>query len=118
MKYFDQFCINCLTFNKMSDSDSDFSDVGETPEVESRTKVNDTGPKVRGDARAWVELVKFANAEEYKSSAIAKKIEKEFSCRKNREFQYADVMEYECKFRRRVGYLPCPWKLKVISYVI
>ena len=80
MKYFDQFCINCLTFNKMSDSD--FSDVGETPEVESRTKVNDTGPKVRGDARAWVELVKFANAEEYKSSAIAKKIEKEFSCRK------------------------------------
>jgi hypothetical protein len=97
----------------MDDSDSDFSDVGETTEEERRDTVNEKGTKVRGEAKAWTELFKFENAKDFKSSEIAKKLEQEFSCRKSREFQYADVMEYDCKFRRRVGYLPWPWKLKV-----
>ena len=53
-----------------------------------------------------------------KHSDIAKILKKEFSCRKNREFDYADIAEYECKFRRRVGFIPCPWKIKVLSKVI
>ena len=98
----------------MGDSDSDFIDVGEAIAEER----NDLGTNVRGAAKAWIELEKFANAAEYEASAIAKKIQEEFSCRKNREFQYADVLEYDCKFRRRVGYLPCPWRLKVSQHVI
>ena len=63
----------------MDDSDSDFSDVGETTEEERRDTVNEKGTKVRGEAKAWTELFKFENA-------------KDFSCRKSTEFQYADVM--------------------------
>ena len=100
-------------------SDSDFSDAGEALEEESRSaRTNHEGTKVRGQAKSWVELFKFKNANEYKASDIAKKLKEEFSCRKNREFEYADVAEYECKFRRRVGFLPCPWRLKVMLCII
>jgi hypothetical protein len=102
----------------MDDSDSDFSDVGETIEEEGRVNENEKGSNVRGEAKAWTELYKFETAKDFKSSDIAKKLEEEFSCRKNREFQYADVLEYDCKFKRRVGYLPCPWKLKVCLILI
>ena len=101
-------------YRSLAMNDSDFSDAGEVSEAEKRAK-GDKG-KGRGEAKSWVELYRFANATEFKSSTIAKRLADEFSCRKNREFQYADVQEYECKFMRRVGYLPCPWKLKVIDY--
>ena len=101
-----------------NNSDSDFSDAGEAHEDEVRQgqRVNKNGVKVRGEGKSWVEIFRFENAEDYKASDIAKKLEKEFSCRKNREFDYADVADYECKFRRRVGFLPCPWRIKVISH--
>ena len=100
-------------------SDSDFSDAGEDHERETRkTKVNSKGQKVRGEAKSWIEIFRFENSKAFKDSDIAKRLEKEFSCRKNREFDYADVAEYECKFRRRVGFIPCPWKIKVLSKVI
>ena len=102
--------------SKMVHSDSDFSDAGDDHENEKRkSKVNSKGQKVRGEAQSWVEIFRFKNTKEYKDSDIAKKLEKEFSCRKSREFEYADVSEYECKFRRRVGFLPCPWRIKVMS---
>ena len=96
-------------------SDSDFSDAGEDHENETRkTKLNSKGPKVRGEV--WVEMFRFENSKAFKDSDIAKRLEKECSCRKNNEFDYA--AEYECKFRRRVGFITCPWKIKVLSKVI
>ena len=100
-------------------SDSDFSDAGEEndpPEdlnVESTNRVNKNGVKVRGPDKAWVEAYRFCNAEEYEKSEVASKLKREFSRRKNREYEYADVLEYECKFSRRVGYKPCPLKMRV-----
>lgn len=100
-------------------SDSDFSDAGEDLEPQNETngdppiRVNKNGVKVRGPDKAWIETYKFANAADYKKSEIASKIESEFSCRKNREYDYGDVLEYECKFKRRVGFKPCSWKMKV-----
>ena len=97
----------------MSDSDfsdSEFSDAGEEndpPEAfidDSSNKVNKNGVKVRGPDKDWVEVERFSNAEEYDKSEVASKLKREFSCRKNREYEYADVLEYECKFKRRVGY--------------
>ena len=93
--------------------DSDFSDAGEDLEVETRRRTNKEGVQVRGGAISWVEIGRFENADAFEHSEIAEKLKKEFSCRKNRELDYAYVAEYECKFRRRVGFLPCPWKIKV-----
>ena len=76
------------------------------------------GQKVRGEATSWIEIFRFENSKAFKDSDIAKRLEKEFLCRKNREFDYADIAEYECKFRRRVGFIPSPWKIKVLSKVI
>ena len=103
----------------MEDSDSDFSDAGEDHidnSKKKKTKVNEKGLKVRGDAQSWVEIFKFPNSKKFHDSEIAKKLEVEFSRRKYREFEFADVAEYECKFRRRVGIIPCPYKIKVLLF--
>ena len=104
----------------MSDSDSDYCDLGEEVEVgvgEDATtdapRVNKNGVKVRGPDKCWVETHRLANAPDFKASDIAKQLETEFSNRKSRENEYADVFEFECKYKRRVGFLPCPMKIKV-----
>ena len=89
-----------------SDSDSDFSDAADSNSTEkdehaaTNVKTNKNGMKVRGKDLDWVETNKFADANNYKNSDIAKQLEKEFTVRKNREFAYADVQIYHCKFSR------------------
>ena len=100
----------------MEDSDSDFSDAGETHTVdahEQSAKVNKNGVKVRGPDKSWIQIHRFSSAEEFNNSDISRKLKDEFSCRKKREFEYADVHDYECKFKRKVGIVPCPMKYKV-----
>ena len=96
-----------------------FSDAGDASEVRQQdehvvrhARVNEKGQKVRGDAQAWVEIYHFNNAEEYKATEIVTKLEKEFSRRQFREFEYADVAESECKHNHKVGFKNCPFKLK------
>ena len=102
----------------MSDSD-DFSDAGEEVTNKVNTvnnhvrRVNKNGVKVRGPDKDWVEVSRFPNAEEFEGSDIAKTLKKDFSRRKNREFDYADVQMYECKYSRKVGYKPCPLKMRI-----
>ena len=104
-----------------SESDSDYSDAGELEQCEEEeplarvAKVNSNGVKVRGKDIVWEEIHHFENANEYMESEIAKKIEKEFTARKQREYSYADVKMYNCKFSRKVGYLPCPWRINCPS---
>ena len=111
---------SCVSsYNMSSDSDSDFSDAADSNPTEkderaaTNVKTNKNGMKVRGKDLDWVETNKFADANNYKNSDIAKQLEKEFTVRKNREFAYADVQIYHCTFSRKVGYLPCPWQIKV-----
>ena len=116
-----QYCliIGIVIMSHLDLSDSEFSDAGEDnepPEAfinDSSNKVNKNGVKLRGPDKAWVDVERFPNAEEYEKSEIASKLKREFSLRKNREYEYADVLEYECKFKRRVGYKPCPLKMRV-----
>ena len=61
-------------------------------------------------------MERFANAKDFKDSDTAKILAEEYSLRKRREFDWADVLEYECKYKRRVGFVPCPMKMKVSLY--
>ena len=102
-----------------SESDSDYSYAGELDQCEVEdpivrvARVNKNGVKVRGKDIAWVEIHRFVNAKDYKESDIARKVEKEFTARKQKEYSYADVKMYHCRFSRKVGYLPCPWQIKL-----
>ena len=108
-----------ISSSTMSDSDSDFSDAGEGQDnVKKKTKVNAKGQKIRGEAQSWMEIFRFPNSQDFKDSDIGKKLETEFSRRKFREFEFADVAEYECKSSRRVGIIPCTFKIKVMLQFI
>ena len=101
------------------DSDSDYLDAEEVRQVERdhnverEKQVNSDGLSVRGKDVNWVEVHRFARAEEYHTSEIGTKIREEFTTRKDREFNYADVKIHCCKYARRVGFKPCPWMFKV-----
>jgi hypothetical protein len=97
-------------------NDADFCYVGEDEvvvEASATEKVNKLGHKVRGPDLSWVEIKRFENAEDFKNSEIAKNLEDEYSLRKKREYDWADVHEYDCKFKRKVGFVPCAMKMKV-----
>ena len=102
-----------------SGSDSDYSDAEEIELEESENfvardiRVNGQGQTVRGKDVDWVEVKRFATAKEYVDSDIGKKIVEEFTSRKSREFDYADVKIYHCRYSRRFGFKPCPWMFKV-----
>ena len=95
-----QYCliIGIVIMSDSDFSDSDFSDAGEEndpPEafiVDSSNKVNKNGVRVRGPDKDWVEVERFSNAEEYDKSEVASKLKREFSLRKNRWYEYADVL--------------------------
>jgi hypothetical protein len=105
----------------MSGSDSDYEDLGEIVLNEDNGR-NETGKQkkkangkvIRGPDKCWIELLKFDDIEAFKGSDLFKNIEEEFTKRKTREYGYADVLEYSCKFTRRTGFLPCPWILRVV----
>ena len=102
-----------------SDSDSDYSDAEEIRQVEignhadREKQVNANGINVRGKDVNWVEVYRYATAKEFHDSEIGIKIVEEFTVRKDREFNYADVKIHHCKYSRRVGFKPCPWMFKV-----
>ena len=108
-----------ILVNTMDESDSDFSDLGDIDSDVGEVagpRLNKNGIKIRGPDKSWDEIYRFKTASEYKSSDICKRLKDEFSNRKTREYDYGDVHEYECKFTRRKGYLPCPWKMKVTFF--
>ena len=96
-----------------SDNDSDYEDLGEIVPNEDtgrkepgNQKKNANGKTIRGPDKCWIELCKFEDNEAFKGSDLFKKIEKEFTKRKTREYGYADVFEYSYKFTR--GLASCP----------
>ena len=105
-----------------SDSDPDYSDAEQISQVEianhadREKQLNADGVNVCGKDVNWVEVYRYATAKEFNDSEIGNKIVEEFTARKEREFDYADVKIYHCKYSRRVGFKPCPWMFKV-SYL-
>ena len=97
--------------------DSDFVYVGADKPTEEIPPISNDVEKiaanVRGADRAWEEIHRFSTAQEYKKSEVSTTLDKEFTMRKNKEYIYADVKEFECKFSRKVGYASCPVKMKV-----
>ena len=94
-------------------SDDDFADVGEAPEEVEAVRPTKSGSKVGGPDKSWLEVARFSNASSFRNYEIATNLKTNFITRKCLSFDYADIKEYECKFSRRVGYLPCPMKMKV-----
>ena len=83
-----------------SDSDSDYSDAEEISQVEivnhadREKQVNADGVNVRGKDVNWVEVYRYATAKQFHDLEIGNKIVEEFTARKEREFNYADVKIY------------------------
>ena len=107
----------------MSDSDSEYEDLVENVGREARVgdvesvkgpKKNAAGKPIRGPDKSWEEIEQFEDVETFKDSEIFTTIKREFTKRKSCEYEYADVIEYSCKFARRTGFLPCPWTLRVL----
>ena len=71
-----QYCliIGIVIMSHLDLSDSEFSDAGEDNEPQeafiddSSNKVNKNGVKLRGPDKAWVDVKRFPNAEEYEKS--------------------------------------------------
>ena len=40
-------------------------------------------------------------------------MDNEYTCNRKRDWDYGSVEVHQCKYQRRVEYLPCKWKLKV-----
>lgn len=106
----------------MSDNDSDYVDVGEETSENSvemdgsrrKSRKNKDGVKVRGKDMEWHEITKFSNEDDFRNSDLFGYLQKNFSHRKSRSFEYGDVENWMCKFARKTGYIPCPLQYKVI----
>ena len=105
------------------DSDSDYDDVGADDmsvvnvndnNVRKPPKKNAADKTTRGGDRVWSELKKFDTAENFLESDLKVKIKAEFVKMRSRQFVYALVEEYRCKYGKKSGYLPCSFALKVI----
>ena len=108
-----------------SDSDSDYVDVndvgehaiaGEMSERIIGAHINAKGQKVRGKDFNWRDYEKYKNVEEFNVSEIMKHLQDNFTLRRARENEQADVEHFTCKYSRKVGFLPCPVQYKV-SYM-
>ena len=113
----------------MSDSDSDFFDVGleqnsfvsnqidvAAKTTTDRGNTNSKGKKVRGKDINWIEKERFETIVAYKESQTFQNIKEEFSCMRRRSPDYADTEHFVCKFSRKVGYHPCPVQYMVIFF--
>ena len=111
-----------MTLHSSTVPDSDFVDVtandksddSDNEETNSRGKVMKNGKFVRGSDIAWVEMDAFSTAPEFFASDLAKQIERDYTASRRRQFNYAKVIEYRCKYARKLGFQPCQRKMKVL----
>ena len=100
-------------------SDSDFEDVGAEEQIhnnddnESLSRVSKHGKLVRGKDLNWKEVEVFDTAQDFFASTRFKKLKLDFTASRKRQFEYAQVSEYRCKYARKVGYTPCQRKIRI-----
>ena len=104
---------------EMSDSDSDYVDIGEadetlgdgaTDEVETAIASSGTG---RGKDIEWLEVARYMDKTAYETYAFYLNIKKNFTMRRSRETDFSDNEHFTCKFSRKRGFLVCPLQYKV-----
>ena len=109
--------------NVSSVPDSDFVDVtaheqsDESDDSEAISvggKVVKNGKFVRGKDVVWTEVAAFNTAPDYFASDLSKKISNDFTASRKRQFNYAEIIEYRCKYARKLGFLSCPIKMRVL----
>ena len=104
------------TLSQSSLSDSEFEDVAAEEQItipESSSRVSKHGKLVRGRDVNWKEVEVFDTAKDFFDSNRFKQLKSEFTVSRKRQFDYAQVSEYRCKFARKVGYNPCPRKIRI-----
>ena len=104
------------TLSQSSLSDSDFEDVAaeeHNNDNESSSRVSKHGKLVRGKDVNWKEVEVFDTAQDFFDSNRHKMLKLEFTASRKRQFDYALVSEYRCKYARKVGYHHCPRKVRV-----
>ena len=100
-------------------SDSDFEDVAAEEQIihntddDSSSRVSKHGKLVRGKDVNWKEVEVFDTAQDFFASNRYKKLKLEFTASRKRQFDYALVSDYRCKYARKVGYNPCPRKIRI-----
>ena len=98
----------------MSESDSDYCDVGNSVDDGSndardggrKVRTNEEGVKVRGTDVEWVQVATFNDKEAFDASDIKAKLDKQFSRRKSRAFDYGDFDNYVCMQVFPEGWFP------------
>ena len=92
-------------------SDDEFIDIAKLEHSgEEDNAIYSYGKKqnVRGHDISWAKIQSFSSSELYFSSSLYKVIKKDLVSARKRQFEYALVQEYRCKFARRVGFTACP----------
>ena len=77
-------------------------------------KVVKNGKFVRGRDIVWAEIGVFTTAPDYFESDLCKKISSDYTATRKRQFNYAEIIEYRCKYARKLRFLPCPIKMRVL----
>jgi hypothetical protein len=104
---------------EMSDSDSDYVDIGE----DDGTLVDDVNDDVepalessgkgRGKDIDWLEVARYMDKSAYENSAFYLDIRKNFTLRRCRETDFSDNEHFTFKYSRKRGFLVCPIQYKV-----
>ena len=108
------------TSTSVDNSDDEFEDITITavssPSIHGEERQTNivNGKVTRGKDISWIGLKEFETASAFLESDFAQKIFKEFTTSRKRQFQYAQVTEYRCKFARKKNFQPCPWKIRVL----
>ena len=106
----------------------DFSDIGEekdiVDEVDSskvrydfdvpNVRINKDGKKIRGRDLSWVKKVKYDNPKKFHDSNLIDDLKENYTAKRKRNYAYASVHNYVCKFSQRCQYLPCKKEIRII----
>ena len=103
----------------MSDSDSDYFDIGENDGTVVDDDIDDIEPapdrsgKGRGKDIEWLEVARYTDKSTYENSAFFLDIKKNFTMRRSRETDFSDNEHFTCKYSRKRGFRVCPLQYKV-----
>ena len=103
--------------------DIEFSYIGEeetldddlNDDYEVRTvRVNKDGKKIRGKELSWVKKINFNNPTAFEQSNVIEELKDNYTVKRKREYEYATVHNYVCKYFQRSQYLPCQKEIRIV----
>ena len=104
--------------------DIEFSYIGEedtldddnlNEDFEVRTvRVNKDGKKVRGKDLNWTKKCNYNNPKTFEDSNILDELKENYLIKRRREYEYATVHNYVCKYSQREKFLPCRKEIRIV----